>query len=204
MFLGFGQVDWTIAAGATVSAPGAFSAATVKALYVHASFPGDNAFQSTEGYVVRQSQILDKMSVDVNPGELICWGAYDSSTFAAHVHSSSIKVFRIALVDQRGRDIDLQGQHCTITLQVDLMAGEASGEFGAIAHTQMAQPVAVKGRTNPFATQLAATVAANPIEPSIQAFEPLVVDESQPLLEPRPDDLTDIRLKAQALLFKGQ
>jgi hypothetical protein len=68
----------------------------------------------------------------------------------------------------------------------------------------MAQPVAVKGRTNPFATQLAATVAANPIEPSIQAFEPLVVDESQPLLEPRPDDLTDIRLKAQALLFKGQ
>jgi len=200
-YLGFGTVDWTIAAGATVSAPYAFSTATVKALYLHASFPGDNAFQSTDGYVVRQAQILDKMSVDVNHGELICWGAYDSSTFAAHVHASAIKQFRIALVDQRGRDIDLQGQSCTITLQVDLMAGEATGEFGAVAHEQMVAGAPRKGRANPFAAQLAAQEdVPEEVDASGEYEAP---EEPMPMLPPppRPDDRTDLRLKAQALLL---
>jgi len=201
-FLGFGSVDWVIPAGATVSAPGAFSSATVKALFLHASFPGDSAFQSTDGYVVRQSQILDKMAVDVGPSELICWGAYDSSTFAAHVHSSSIKQFRIALVDQRGRDIDLQGQSATITLQVDLMSGDAAAEFGAIEHTQMAEPTSSKGRVNPFAAQLAAPVEV--VGEAVEADATLPAPLGLPSPQPRSDDVTDIRLKAQALLLRGQ
>jgi hypothetical protein len=202
-FLGLGSaVDVAIAGGSTVEAPYAFSNATVRSLQLRGSFPGDNAYTSTSyRYQIVQAQIIDKLAVDVNPEELLCWGAFNSSTFSVHVHTSSIKQFRLALTCQDGYEIALR-QDCTITLQIDLMRplmAQAATQRPQNP-TQMSNVVRSKGSrlTDPFSQQL----ALGGLDGS---FADEAYDAPLPVLPTiRDDDLQDLMLKAQALNLEAE
>ena len=92
--------DQTVAAGASVSSPNVVDLASIHSLFIKASSSSAMVFSTRAGY----SQTIQKVSVDVNSGNIIYLNQNDARQHT--IINSSIEALDLKICDQNGNLID--------------------------------------------------------------------------------------------------
>ena len=200
-YLGLGTTNLTITAGSTVVATNCLNIATVKSLFIHASFSADNTMMSTTDGII-QAAVIDKVAVNQNPSTLLCWGAYDSATFGIHVHDSQIRGFRFAILDQSSRDIDFNGLSLGLSFLIELRSPSTARpdlQPYPLQQIQAQHPSSLGRRGGPMLDFEQDALDALDARTDAQADGQTDQLEQEQFGE-RPDDILDLRLRARALM----
>jgi hypothetical protein len=199
-FLGLWDGDATIAAGATAVAPGVLSTSTVKAVYLHCNLPGQATYQVGQGTygIALQSLVVDKIPVTVNPLELLCYGGTSTSDFETKFVLNELRGFQFSLSTESGHPLQLNGRSVSLTFQVDVFSDGESYTSTMQAPINQLQsglgsfPVSMQagasllGGTDTYGYADDVALNQSPAELPVAPAE-------------RPDDGTDLRLKARIL-----
>lgn len=95
--LGFKPVDVSMSAGESITSDNSVNLNTIHSLFVHTDLSVANVITSTEGNF---RNILQKIPVNAEFGDMINYNPYMNSTFSTLIQSQSIRTFNISIRDQ--------------------------------------------------------------------------------------------------------
>lgn len=114
--LGF-DADVTVAIGGTAVATGVVNLVTLHSLFIYSSLSVANVITTKQGGF---ESILDQIPIKTRPYEVIHYTPYDTAPFSATLSDDYIKTFEIALKDQNGNLVQLNGARFEIAILVEL------------------------------------------------------------------------------------
>lgn len=121
--LGFDQTDVTIAHNASVTSAGVINLLPVHSIFVHSGELSSTNVLTTENGSF--ADIVDKIPlVDVQPNEIIHYDPYQTAPFTSLLSNDHIQNFKIALRDQNGRLLQLNGANYEISMMFEQIPSE--------------------------------------------------------------------------------
>lgn len=115
--LGFNAVDVSMSADESIVSDNSVNLNTIHSLFVHTDLSVANVITSTEGNF---RNILQKIPVNSEFGDMINYNPYMNSTFSSLINSQTIRSFNISIKDQNDILVDFNNANFELSLLFEI------------------------------------------------------------------------------------
>jgi|DEB0MinimDraft_6_1074348.scaffolds.fasta_scaffold18808_2 hypothetical protein len=215
--LGFNREDIIVSAGGSITSDDVINLNTIHSIFVHTNLPIVNVITTTNN---NYRNIIQKIPVNKNFGEIINYNPYQNSLFSSVINSNEINNFNISLRDQNDtliqfNDVNYEISflfevHSTNMITSEEISGgrrslvEGGGRRSFIPQTPV-QPIKDINIPQPLKPRLESQQLSQLSQPVLQQLYPQqLAGFSQPKPEPKIPVIDDSALKEDIVLDDKQ